>query len=53
VPVRHWTGPLDVLYYLPEALGWEKTAWPVEHTVGGREAESIGDRPPDSPGDRN
>nr|NIO71923.1 M28 family peptidase [Anaerolineae bacterium] len=31
VPVRHWTGPLDVLYYLPEALGWEKTAWLIEH----------------------
>jgi hypothetical protein len=31
MPVRHWTGPLDVLYYPPEALGWEKTAWLVEH----------------------
>jgi hypothetical protein len=30
VPVRHWTGPLNVLYYLPEALGWEKTAWLIE-----------------------
>jgi hypothetical protein len=31
VPVRHWTGPLNVLYYTPEALGWEKTAWLIEH----------------------
>jgi len=31
VPVRHWTGPLDVLYYPPEVLGWEKTAWLIEH----------------------
>jgi hypothetical protein len=31
VPVRHWTGPLNVLYYPPEALGWEKTAWLIEH----------------------
>jgi hypothetical protein len=33
VPVRHWTGPLDVLYYPPEALGWEKTAWLTEHAA--------------------
>jgi hypothetical protein len=33
VPVRHWTGPLDVLYYPPEVLGWEKTAWLIEHTT--------------------
>ncbi len=31
VPVRHWTGPLDTLYYPSEALGWEKTAWLIEH----------------------
>jgi hypothetical protein len=31
VPVRHWTGPLNVLYYPPEVLGWEKTAWLIEH----------------------
>jgi hypothetical protein len=31
VPGRHWTGSLDVLYYPPEALGWEKTAWLIEH----------------------
>jgi hypothetical protein len=31
VPARHWTGPLNVLYYPPEVLGWEKTAWLVEH----------------------
>ena len=31
MPVRHWTGPLNVLYYPPEALGWEKTAWLIEH----------------------
>ncbi len=31
VPVRHWTGLLNVLYYLPEVLGWEKTAWLIEH----------------------
>jgi len=31
VPLRHWTGPLDVLYYPPEVLGWEKTAWLIEH----------------------
>jgi hypothetical protein len=33
VPVRHWTGPLDVLYYPPEVLGWEKTAWLTEHAA--------------------
>jgi hypothetical protein len=33
VPMRHWTGPLDVLYYPPEALGWEKTAWLIEHSA--------------------
>jgi hypothetical protein len=37
VPVRHWTGPLNVLYYPPEALGWEKTAWLIEHMT-----ESLG-----------
>jgi len=31
VPVRYWTGTLNVLYYPPEALGWEKTAWLIEH----------------------
>jgi hypothetical protein len=31
IPVQHWMGPLDVLYYPPEVLGWEKTAWLIEH----------------------
>ncbi len=31
LPVRHWTGPLNVLYYPPEVLGWEKTAWLIKH----------------------
>ena len=31
VPVRHWTGTLNVLYYPPDVLGWEKTAWLIEH----------------------
>jgi hypothetical protein len=34
VPVRHWTGPLNILYYPPEVLGWEKTAWLIEHMTG-------------------
>ena len=33
VPERHWKGPLDVLHYAPEVLGWEKTSWLIEHLV--------------------
>lgn len=33
VPVRHWKGTLNVLYYPPDVLGWERTAWLTEHAA--------------------